>query len=613
MISNYNNKMYISTGKGPHLFHIPVMGTGFSIDTPLRVAKYGISSVISLGDDVLIEQMRKYHCDRLGLQYIEIPESNEDSRTNRVTAYLNLIDELVHDQVRALKASPFEPGSEITRYYEMLPNSPLKEYYSDMLTQSDPVEKIRMEDTLRHQAVPGSIDVNIMTKLNRDVYKKGIKLPPEFCDAMASLRGYANSSLRSSIIFSAGINPRLFGYLTSFNDFFPDDTGFLKKRIVLKVSDFRSAMIQGKYLAKRGLWVSEYRVESGLNCGGHAFATEGYLMGPILEEFGQKKADLIEDLHKLYNKSLDSIDRAQIANPHEVLITVQGGIGTADENNFLLDHYGVDSTGWGTPFMLVPEVTNVDDTHLKKLSEAKDNDVFLSDRSPLGVPFWNLRNSASEETHSQRITADRPGSPCPKGFLQFNTEFTEVPICRASRNFQRRKLEQIATSDTPAKQLDLKREGVLAKSCICHDLAGGATLKLGIDKKATTAVCCGPNIVNFSKIATLEEMISHIYGRISLLTDSDRPHMFVKELSLYVDYLRRELQETSEGLINKTAKCLQDVKQNLNAGIEHYRNIAEQFGQEQKEKFLNDLEALFEEIEKILPESTANISLGSIS
>ncbi len=605
--------MNISTGKGPHLFHIPVMGTGFSIDTPLRVAKYGISSVISLGDDVLVEQMRKYHCDRLGLKYTEITESNEDSRANRVTAYLNLIDELVGDQVKALKASPFEPGSEITRYYEMLPDSPLKEYYSKMLTQSDSEEKTRMEDNLRHQVVPGSIDVNIMTKLNRDVYKKGIKLPPEFCDAMASLRGYANSSLQSSIIFSAGINPRLFGYLASFNDFFPDETGFLKKRIVLKVSDYRSAMIQGKYLAKRGLWVSEYRVESGLNCGGHAFATEGYLMGPILQEFGQRKADLVGDLHQIYNKSLGGLNRAQIADPHEVLITVQGGIGTADENNFLLDHYGVDSTGWGTPFMLVPEVTNVDDKHLQMLSEAKNDDVFLSDRSPLGIPFWNLRNSASEDIHSQRIVADRPGSPCPKGFLRFNSEFTEVPICRASRNYQRRKLEEIAKLDPPEVQLTYKREGVLAKSCICHDLAGGATLKLGIDKKATPAVCCGPNIVNFSKIATLEEMVSHIYGRISLLTDPDRPHMFVKELSLYVDYLRRELQETSEGLIDKTAKCLTDVKSNLKAGIEHYQSIAEQFGQEQKEKFLNDLEALFDEIEKILPESTTNISLGIIS
>jgi len=601
-----------SARKRPHLFHIPVMGTGFSIDTPLKVAKYGISSAISLGDDVLIEQMRKFHCQRLGLQYIEIPENNEDPRANRVTAYLNLLDQLVREQVETLRSSPFEPGSEITRYFELLPNSPLKESYSEMLIESDPEKRAKIEESLRRQTVAGSIDVNIMTKLNRDIYRKGTKLPPEFCDAMASLRGFARSTLQSSIIFSAGINPRLYGYLAKFKDFFSDDNGFLRKRIVLKVSDFRSAMIQGKYLAKRGLWISEYRIESGLNCGGHAFATEGYLMGPILEEFGRKKTELINQLHELCNKALINMERAPVETPHEVYITVQGGIGTADENRFLLEHYGVDSTGWGTPFLLVPEVTNVDDVHLKRLSDADDADVFLSDRSPLGVPFWNLRTSASEETHRQRIDANRPGSPCPKGFLTFDSEFTEIPICRASRNYQRRKLEQITEGNPPAQLLSVKRDKVLAKACICHDLAGSATLKHGIDKKAHPSVCCGPNIVNFSKVATLEEMVGHIYGRLSLLTDIDRPHMFIKELSLYVDYLRRELRETSEGLLNKTAKCLQDVKHNLISAIEHYEDIAEQFGLEQRERFLKDLDTLFGEIEKILPESANTISLGTV-
>ena len=44
------------------------------------------------------------------------------------------------------------------------------------------------------------------------------------------------------------------------------------------MSDFRSALIQGKFLAKKGLEVAEFRIESGLNCGGHAFATDGHLM-----------------------------------------------------------------------------------------------------------------------------------------------------------------------------------------------------------------------------------------------------------------------------------------------------------------------------------------------
>ena len=41
-----------------HSFHIPVMGTGHSVDTPIRVAPFGISSVISLVDDLLLEKIR---------------------------------------------------------------------------------------------------------------------------------------------------------------------------------------------------------------------------------------------------------------------------------------------------------------------------------------------------------------------------------------------------------------------------------------------------------------------------------------------------------------------------------------------------------------------------
>ena len=40
-----------------HSFHIPVMGIGFTIDTPLKVSQYGIDSVISLVDDIMIETL----------------------------------------------------------------------------------------------------------------------------------------------------------------------------------------------------------------------------------------------------------------------------------------------------------------------------------------------------------------------------------------------------------------------------------------------------------------------------------------------------------------------------------------------------------------------------
>ncbi|WP_332912291.1 hypothetical protein [Algoriphagus boritolerans] len=49
------------------------------------------------------------------------------------------------------------------------------------------------------------------------------------------------------------MNPALYSYAEQFPDFFPNEKGEIKKRIILKVSDYRSALIQGKFLAKKRL------------------------------------------------------------------------------------------------------------------------------------------------------------------------------------------------------------------------------------------------------------------------------------------------------------------------------------------------------------------------
>ena len=587
------------TKLGPvHTFHIPVMGTGFSIDTPLKVAKYGISSVLSLVDDILIEQMREYHSKKNDYPFQPISDRVEDYRAQRITNYLNMINDLVIEQSNSIKSSPFEPGSEITKYFEMLPDSELKNQYNKMKSEKDLQAKSIQQEELREMISVGSIDVNIMTKLDRDLYENGEKLPAECSDASSALRGFANSALSSSIIFSAGMNRRLYGYLPQFKDFYPDADGNLKKKIILKVSDYRSAIIQGKFLAMKGLWVSEFRIESGLNCGGHAFASQGFLLGPILDEFRLRKEELIENLFDIYCQNLEKKEITPPINPPGTRITVQGGIGTSEEQNLLLEYYQVDGTGWGTPFLLAPDVTNMDPVHMQKLIEASEDDVFLSNSSPLGVPFWNLRTSISEQIRRDRMKINKPGSSCPKGFLVSNTEFTKVPICHASRVFQKRKLKEIENSPKISDRIYKQQiDNVTDKSCICHDLAGSATLPLGIDKDATPSVCCGPNIVNFSKITSLEEMVNHIYGKISLLSSEHRPHMFIKELSLYIDYLKEEIQKTSDGLLDKTSKYFQEFKQNLKNGIDHYYEIAEQFNHTHREKFKKDLDTLLQELE----------------
>ena len=594
-----------------HTFHLPILGIGFTIDSPLKVGRYGISSVISLVDDDFIEQMRKHYCEKEGLPYEEISQKDDDSRAQRATAYLNLMGLILDRQVKALHSSPFEAGTEITRYYELLPDSPLKSKYLAMLDIKDRDAKEKIQNELRLQATPGSIDANIMTKLDRNIYKKGQLMPPEQANAMSALRGFAQSDLPSSIIFSAGLNPRLYSYAANFDDFFPNEAGDLKKKIVLKVSDYRSAVVQGKFLAKRGLWISEFRVESGLNCGGHAFATKGNLLGPILEEFKQNRESLTQELFDLYSKGLKRSGHAAIDEPPCTKLTVQGGIGTFEEDSFLHSYYKVDGTGWGTPFLLVPEVTNVDDDHLEKLIGAGEEDVYLSESSPMAIQFWNLRSSASEEARRTRIEEGKPGSPCRTnhgrtGFL-FNDEFSDTPICISSRLYVKQKLEAIQEEDLTEEQLARVEAEVLAKSCICSDLSGGTKIKKGIDPDVTPAICCGPGIINFSRIATLEEMVSHIYGRLSLLTRSDRPHMFIKELSLNIDHLKDEIEKFKLNLTTNPPKYFREFKENLIEGIEYYRTLARQFVEEKQKLFLDDLKDQRESIEHLFAAFTMDL------
>ena len=94
-------------------------------------------------------------------------------------------------------------------------------------------------------------------------------------------------------------------------------------------------------------------------------------------------------------------------------------------------------------------------------------------------------------------------------------------------------------------------------------------------------------------------MIDHIYGRISILDNPERPHMFVRELMLYIDYFREEVEKSSSDLKEYTQKYINEFKENLLDGIEYYLNFAEQFIKEQKERIIRDLNTLKTELENI--------------
>lgn len=599
-----------------HTFHIPVMGLGYTIDTPLKVARFGISSVLSIIEDGLMEQMRKFHCERENELYVEIDGKDVDHRAKRTTAYLNLLDKIVRRQTEKLKAEPFEKGNEIVKYFEMLPDdSPVRLRYEEMLVERDKVRKREMQDKLRREIKTGSIDVNIMTKCDRINYSdSGEALPVEYADAMASLRGFATSDLNSSVVFSAGMNPRLYSYCETFKDFFPDKDGNFKKKIVLKVSDYRSAIIQGKFLAKKGLWITEFRIESGLNCGGHAFPTDGYLLGPILEEFKTKKEELTIELFNLYKNALDNKKIHHSGAIPELKISVQGGIGTWEENKFLLEYYNLDATGWGSPFLLVPEATNVDEETLKNLCFASPSDYFLSNASPLGLPFNNFRKSSAERQRLERIEKGRPGSPCYKKFLAFSTEFSKEPICTASREYQNLKLKQLGEKGGSLKKIKEETISVTEKDCLCEGLSSSVLLKNNIPvphNLTAVTICPGPNLAYFSGVFTLKEMVDHIYGRKILLNKEKRPNLFVKELNMYVDYLKKEVEKTISEVSEKKKKYFEEFKSNLLNGIEYYVNLLPEMKLE-TENYLNnmynDLNKIREELQNsILPEKISLI------
>lgn len=558
-----------------HSFHIPVMGIGFTIDTPLKVAQYGIDSVISLVDDILVEKLRKMYCEKYEIPYNEISDSIDDFRAKRITAYLNLIYDLVEMKFEALKLGAVNTFDSAKAYVHMLANNDvLKSEFHDLTTNGFHFDEIKnwVNKTLKM----GSIDVNIMTKVDKDNYRKNEKLPVEYNDAHAALRGYANSKLNSSVVLSAGMNPRLYSYMSQFNDFFPDENGIIKKKIILKVSDYRSALIQGKFLAKKGLWVSEYRIESGLNCGGHAFATDGHLLGPVLEIFKEKREELRSSVQELLNQELLNQGRVISKTPLTLKISAQGGVGTHEEHTFLIDQYQLDSIGWGTPFLLVPEATTVDEKTLNKLVEAKEDDVYLSDISPLGVPFNNLRNNTKDLEKETLINKGRPGSSCPKKFVAMNTEFQEKGICTASRKYQYLKIKALDEQELAEADYQNQYNKIIEKSCTCVGLGTSALLAYDLDTKVEgegVSICPGPNIAYYSKIMSLKNITDHIYGRDNMITRTDRPNLFIKELYIYIDYLKNKLVESKDSMNKKEEKYLLAFSNNLSEGISYYKRL----------------------------------------
>jgi len=93
-----------------HTFHIPVLGLAYTIDSPVKVARYGINSVVSIIEDKLIELMRMHYYKQTDKTHIPITPKDGDFRARRITDYLNPINDIVKTQLEKLSTAVFEAG-----------------------------------------------------------------------------------------------------------------------------------------------------------------------------------------------------------------------------------------------------------------------------------------------------------------------------------------------------------------------------------------------------------------------------------------------------------------------------------------------------------------------
>ena len=190
--------------------------------------------------------------------------------------------------------------------------------------------------------------------------------------------------------------------------------------------------------------------------------------------------------------------------------------------------------------------------------------------------------------------------------MAFNTEFSNEPICTASSQYQAKKITQLKQRNLEPEEYSKEYDKIVEKTCICHDLGDGALLKYNIPYRGfepVPAVCPGPNLIYFSRVFSLKEMVDHIYGKINILNQNrPRPHVFINELRLYIHYLKGLVLKASARMTAKEAECFTEFRKNLNEGIAYYKNLVNHFleeSEQSRERFLRELATLTMELEGV--------------
>ena len=95
------------------------------------------------------------------------------------------------------------------------------------------------------------------------------------------------------------------------------------------------------------------------------------------------------------------------------------------------------------------------------------------------------------------------------------------------------------------------------------------------------------------EVMTLKEMVGHNYGKQNVIKRNDRLHMFIKELMIYIDYLKNKMDETARPWSEKQQEYFNTFVDNLDKGITYYKELFSNVKinlQDKKAKLISDLE-----------------------
>ena len=230
--------------------------------------------------------------------------------------------------------------------------------------------------------------------------------------------------------------------------------------------------------------------------------------------------------------------------------------------------------------MLVPEAVTVDEKTLDVLCKAKEEDLYMSEVSPLGVIFNNVRGTGMDLKKEAQNKAGKYGFPCTKKYLALTPVFTDEGTCTAAREYQKKKIQELREQNLNEMEFEKELGKITDKACLCNGLTASTLMANGLDIKMEgpdVSICPGPNLAYFSSTYSLQKMVDHIYGRTNVMERTDRPNLFVKELKMYVEYLSGKIEETIKPFSVKQQKHFITFQENLNKGVEYYKELFQKY------------------------------------